>query len=339
VRGVTLVELMVALVLGLVITGAALALFATNKRTYVTSENLGRIQENSRTAFELLAREMRQANGNGCDNSNPANTPTANFVLRNNLASPGTQDWTTQWGLASAAYATGETDAPGMQGYGAGTTNPFPAAAVGTGTSQQVAGTDAIVLRASTDLRVVDVESTSNTADIEVTDASGLQANDVLVLCDYYGAAVFRATAVNTGTGAISHVALTKGVKPPGTPPAVWWVVNAQVGRLRSTGWYVGCNGRVACDQPGGRSLFRVDGGNGPDEIAQGVRDMGLSYLPVGGNAYVTAATIGDEPEDWANIAAIKIDVQIEGSDRVGTDGNPITRTFEHVVSIRNHTL
>ena len=44
-RGVTLVELMVALVLGLVVSGAALALFMTNKQVYTASENLDRLQE------------------------------------------------------------------------------------------------------------------------------------------------------------------------------------------------------------------------------------------------------------------------------------------------------
>ena len=47
-RGVTLVELMVAMVLGLVVSGAALALFMTNKQVYTASENLDRIQEASR---------------------------------------------------------------------------------------------------------------------------------------------------------------------------------------------------------------------------------------------------------------------------------------------------
>ena len=63
-RGVTLVELMVALVLGLVVSGAALALFMTNKQVYTSSENLDRVQESSRTAFELMALALiSQASG------------------------------------------------------------------------------------------------------------------------------------------------------------------------------------------------------------------------------------------------------------------------------------
>lgn len=341
-RGVTLVELMVSLVLGLVVTGAAIALFATNRQTYTASESLGRIQETTRTAFELMARELRDSGSNGCDNSNRSNNPATGYTLQNGLASPGTLAWTAQWGLASSAYITGETDAPGMQGYGAGTTNAFPAAVVGTGAGQQVAGSDAIVLRSIDDVRVVETLSTNAAADLEVDNADGLGANDVLVLCDYYGATVFRATGVDTATDKISHAAVVKDVKPPGTPPAVQWEPNASVGRLRATGWFLGCNGRVACDQPGGRSLFRVNGAGGADEIADGVQGMTLAYLPAGsddGTDYVSAAMIGNEPVDWNNIAAVRITLAVEGRERAGTDGNVLTRTLEHVVNIRNHTL
>ena len=58
-RGFTLIELMVALVIGLIVTGAALALFLTNRQTYLASENISRVQEHARTAFELMSRNLR----------------------------------------------------------------------------------------------------------------------------------------------------------------------------------------------------------------------------------------------------------------------------------------
>ena len=65
-RGVTLIELMIALVIGLIVTGAALALFLTNRQTYLASESIGRVQEHARTAFELMSRDLRDAAGNAC---------------------------------------------------------------------------------------------------------------------------------------------------------------------------------------------------------------------------------------------------------------------------------
>jgi type IV pilus assembly protein PilW len=60
-RGVTLVELMVALVLGLVVAGAALAVLLASRTTYVATEDMGRLQENGRVAFELMSRDLRAA--------------------------------------------------------------------------------------------------------------------------------------------------------------------------------------------------------------------------------------------------------------------------------------
>jgi hypothetical protein len=47
------------------------------------------------------------------------------------------------------------------------------------------------------------------------------------------------------------------------------------VGRFVAVGWYIGNNGRP---ETGGRSLYRVTR-NGTEEVAEGVRDMQLSYL------------------------------------------------------------
>lgn len=61
--GFSLIELMVALVLGLVLIGGVINIFVTNQQAFRTNENLARLQENARISFELTAREIRQAGG------------------------------------------------------------------------------------------------------------------------------------------------------------------------------------------------------------------------------------------------------------------------------------
>jgi len=68
-RGVTLVELMIALVIGLILTAGATQIFLGSKETYRTSEALSRVQENGRMALQLLAREIRQADFFGCQDN------------------------------------------------------------------------------------------------------------------------------------------------------------------------------------------------------------------------------------------------------------------------------
>src|SRR5688572_11160216 len=70
-RGFTLVELMIAMVLGLIVVGAVAAVFATNSRTYAATESLGRVQESARVAFELISRDIRESAGNACERDLP----------------------------------------------------------------------------------------------------------------------------------------------------------------------------------------------------------------------------------------------------------------------------
>ena len=67
--GFSLVELMIAMVLGLLVVGAASAIFLSNQTTYRASEGVSRVQESARVAFELMAREARAAAGSACSNA------------------------------------------------------------------------------------------------------------------------------------------------------------------------------------------------------------------------------------------------------------------------------
>jgi type IV pilus assembly protein PilW len=64
--GFSLVELMVAMVIGLIITFAVVQIFTTSRTTYQTDEGLARVQENGRFAMEFLTREIRQVGDLGC---------------------------------------------------------------------------------------------------------------------------------------------------------------------------------------------------------------------------------------------------------------------------------
>lgn len=70
--GFSVVELMIAMALGLLVVGAASAVFLSNQRTYQANEGLSRVQESGRVAFELLAREIRAAGGAACAGFAPA---------------------------------------------------------------------------------------------------------------------------------------------------------------------------------------------------------------------------------------------------------------------------
>ncbi|HOV97338.1 MAG TPA: prepilin-type N-terminal cleavage/methylation domain-containing protein [Thermomonas sp.] len=65
-QGFTLVELMIAMVLGLLVLGAALAVFQSNQRTFSSNEGQNRVQENARIAYEMMGRDIRSVGSSAC---------------------------------------------------------------------------------------------------------------------------------------------------------------------------------------------------------------------------------------------------------------------------------
>ena len=68
-QGITLIELMIALVIGLLATGAMLKVYVDSSRLYRFNESLARIQENGRFGLEFIRRDARMAGFWGCNSA------------------------------------------------------------------------------------------------------------------------------------------------------------------------------------------------------------------------------------------------------------------------------
>ncbi len=65
-KGFTLVELMVAMVIGLLMMGGVMQVFISNKQTHRQQEAMARVQENGRIAIQIITQDVRMANFWGC---------------------------------------------------------------------------------------------------------------------------------------------------------------------------------------------------------------------------------------------------------------------------------
>ena len=68
-QGITLIELMIALVIGLLATGAMLKVYVDSSQLYRFNESLARIQENGRFGLEFIRRDARMAGFWGCNSA------------------------------------------------------------------------------------------------------------------------------------------------------------------------------------------------------------------------------------------------------------------------------
>lgn len=325
--GFSIVELMVALVLGLLLLGGVINIFMTNQQTFRTNENLGRLQENARISFELMAREVRQAGGNLCGASLMAN-------VLNNAATA----WSSNWDAGVLEGFDGAQDATGI-------------VSTGTGVEQRVAGTDAVrVLSGGMFDGVTITSHDAGTAQITLNTADhGFSTDDIVVVCDGQSAALAKLTTASSGTSAVVRhddgATITdncsEGLGYPTdcsseTGNSRAFQPGGFVTRFTASTWYVGNNPR------GARSLYRVSPA-GTDEIAEGVRDMQLDYLLRNEATgaldldWVDAAAIADwSPASASQVVAVRLKLTLETQAAVGTNQQPLERQLIHVVNLRN---
>ncbi len=115
--GLSLIELMIALTIGLIIMLGVVQVFAASRTAYQLSEGLARVQENSRFAMDSLQRELRMAGHFGCVNDqahDPQGTwqpPCCGRTPRAGLRAvdPGLQATNTKPGDAVTLAATPST--------------------------------------------------------------------------------------------------------------------------------------------------------------------------------------------------------------------------------------
>ena len=78
--GFGLIELMISMVLGLIVLGAAIAVFQSNQRSYSSNEGLSRVQEGARVAYEMMSRDIRAAGSSACTSEGLVMGTDANSV-------------------------------------------------------------------------------------------------------------------------------------------------------------------------------------------------------------------------------------------------------------------
>jgi type IV pilus assembly protein PilW len=325
-RGFTLVELMVAMVLGLVVVGGVVSVLLGNKRSYRTNEGLSQIQESARTAFELLARDARQTGATGCDSSGRVA----------NVLNPGTAWWQTWSGVA------------GFEG-----TATDPAVAVGTGTGDRVGGTDSIQVQSidGTGLSVKTHNPAAATVQINAASTT-FTPDDVLMVCDFDHATLFQVSSYDSANVAVAYL------DGPGTPGncseglgyptscasstgnAYQFNPNSQIARFTAVDWYVGNNGRP---EEGGRSLYRRRLGNAAtlvtEEVVAGVADMQIQYRVGSNDGFVDASAMA--AGDWANVNALVITLTMISADSnvssdMSVNSGRLQRSFTWLVTLRN---
>lgn len=332
--GFTLIELMVAMLLGLIVIGGVISVFLANQQVYRTNAALSDVQDNTRMAFEMLAQNIREAGLLGCSH----NGQVAN-VLANGPYAGGT-DWWADWSNA-------------LHGYGADTVAD-PAVTVGSEEAQQVAGTDSLMLLNAADAGLSIAGDDARTTTFTLNETSpALAAGKVMIVCDPDHAAIFRASSYDATSQTIGYAQSPSGGSSPvncstglgyptvctpvGNPylrdsGAIGFPANSPIATEAAGVWYLG-------NTPGGgSSLYRADvatdtGAITRQEMVRGVTAMKIGYHMASRPNFVAASAV----TDWGAVDVVQVALTMRSSDaRAGTNAAPIQRSFTITSTVRN---
>jgi len=337
--GVSLVEILVALVLSLVLLAGVGQIYLGSKQTYRVQDGQSRLQENGRYALELLTHDIREVGYQGC---RQIGTPTPPKIIAN---APGNT-------FAQATVITGN-EGPTTGGWSPNLALP------GTLNATVMAGTDVVAIQFASSCggAPISAATTNTSVTIPATNTCNLGAGDTLLLSDCQSVDVFRADTATATT-----VTVTGANNSPGNLSKAYSPLTAaELMRFNSYTYFIrlGASG----EEP---ALWRLDNTsaaivNNPVELVEGIENMQILYgvdtdSDRAPNQFVTADVV-DAAVWWTQVVSVRVTLTARSVGEKGSDnltsapnaprfynGNAnyvdrrLLRNFSATISLRNRT-
>ena len=339
--GMSLVELMIAMVIGLVVMLGVVQVFAASRQSYQLSEGLARVQENSRFAMDTLQRELRMAGHFGCinDQAHTIQNPGSLFSTLNASAHPSLDFMQSIQGYEATGTAPGDTVAlSATPGVGGNAYSPALPDELANALTNRVDGSDIVALRYLMPDGVPITSSTGGSRPVFSFDAarlgvlrSGMTDPGLYGVADCMTATVFQARAVDAAGGTV-----TFGDAPNNSSlfTSVYKEGQTMLHRAESIVFYVGYD-----EENAQSSLYRVRFtatpagalvAGAPEAMVEGVENLQLLYgqdreltstSPTGfidrqGSAEQVQASMSDTTSAWRRVGAVQLGMVVSSPDR-----------------------
>lgn len=276
--GFGLIELMIAMTIGLILLGGIGYVFIGSRAAFRTTENLSRIQENARYALDMMSRDIRMAGYVGCGN-------IASMMVKT-IANPPVPEMTA--GNALLGYNNGS-----------GWTNPSSITrAAGDVLSIMGAFSGGVNLAGNLAPQNSNVQINGN--------PDGFATGDVLIVTNCVNADVFKATTVSSGGGTIitvNHSNSSNTGNRVGT-----YGPDAFVMRMNQYSYFIGTN------PAGNRALYRVGLNGQAEELVEHVHDMQMRY-GLDTNTDGTVDNYSTTPGTWAQVVSVTVNLLLRSPD------------------------
>ncbi|WP_455366419.1 PilW family protein [Kaarinaea lacus] len=313
-KGLTLVEIMIAVTISLVLLAGIIQIFLSSKQSYNIQQALSRVQENARLVSDLMLRDITAAGYLGCLG--------ATDEVVNTLA-----DQTANFNFAT-----------GIEGDEGGNGNPD----------------SITIRRVIEGMSIPVVEPMVNqTAPIKLDTGNlsyaSLNQYDVVTVSDCSGAAVFMITNEPGTDGFIEHDSGTGYTAPTNTPNAGQYNASDDLNRVFGSPsattakiYRVASSSYQVLPSESGRTTSLYLSG---EELIEGVEDLQIQYgiannpanpsIPTIAEQYVDA----DAVTDWNDVMAVRITFVVNSADLIVNPGDGdgrLKKTFTTTIRLRN---
>jgi type IV pilus assembly protein PilW len=303
--GFSLVELMVAITLSLLLLGGVVAIFASSRVSYESTDQLSRVQETGRFALEQMSRHIRSAGFSGCSRQ-------PNFISTA-LNSSSNLQWNFLEGPVRGFDASGSGWVPAI--------SSVPGAA--DSTDGAIEGSDILVVRGPR-LDTTPVMVTTSMLDpqdpLQVSATTGIDPDggDVVMAYSCEGVAFFY--AMPSGNTLLHGV--TNGL--PGNQFATTsyqFRRNAEVVPVETVVYFVAPSTGAVPAQT--NSLWRRRGSLDAEELVQGVEQMQLEYgVDTNDDRVVDTYGRATATTNWQRVIAVRIALLVRSIDQYGNDAD-----------------
>jgi type IV pilus assembly protein PilW len=369
-QGMTLIEILIALVIGLVLMAGVISLMISSKRAYNVQSDLAGLQENARFVVDFITKDARMAGYQGCSGG----LPLAVQGLNNQAISGWTSDITSDVLMISFADTSRNAFAimhcPPFEVYGQSfglTSVAYQAVCPPVGNANFPAPTPLMDERTTF---AFDSTVAPTFADCNKTLAGtacfgvggDLRIGDTVVVSDCNGSDRYQVGNVGFTGGRLTSVTLATGLTRNYFNGGQSY--GSEMRRLVTHRYYVaGVNGRsVICrDTLALNAALMCDIANGAEVLVEGVENMQLRYLVNTGSAtnpnfqYVRAS--GNI--NWDLVRGIRVTLLMQTTESrndrdvvtqtysldeedypnyTPTDLNRLRRVFSNTVMLRNRS-
>ncbi len=341
-QGLSLIELLIAITIGLLLLVGTASMMISNKRIYKEQNEMGRLQENARFAMELIMRDIRRAAYIGCmDRLTGINsllnggTTAINLFSMNDLieGSESGGNW----------LPSGSTDAA----------------------ADMTAGSDGFTVKFLEPMDILlGTPMPTPAAALNVTNLSDLVVGDIIAISDCDSADIMQITGINVASSSIVHN--TGGAVTPGNNTqnlSKTYNADAQITRSVARRYFIGTDATTG--EPGlfmyGRDVMDLDNDGDRAEIInqqfiEGIENMQILYgEDTSGDSIADTYVAANAVTTWNNVVSMRIAMLVRtiqedftapldtGSyNLLGTVINPTPddhhsrRVFETTIEIRN---